>query len=246
MPPGATSPLWMKKTVAGKTPVITVDGPGGSGKGMVATHLAGLYGYHLLDSGALYRLVGLVARRAGCLDEENIDESRLAKLATTLAVSFSPTGNPENPLTIMLSDEDVTSAVRTDEAGVDASRVAALAGVRERLFSLQQSFRKPPGLVADGRDMGTVVFRDAKAKIFLTASVQARAERRYNQLKHKGMGANLHALFQSIQARDERDRNREVSPLRPAEDACVIDSTDMGIEEVLDHVVAIVAEKLGR
>ena len=246
MPPEVTSLLWMKKIVAGKTPVMTVDGPGGSGKGMVATHLAGLYGYHLLDSGALYRLVGLAGRRAGCLDGENIDESRLVKLAATLEVSFSSTGNPENPLTITLSGEEVTSAVRTDEAGVDASRVAALVGVREQLFSLQQSFRKPPGLVADGRDMGTVVFRDAKVKIFLTASAQARAERRYNQLKHKGVGATLHDLFQSIRARDERDRSRKVSPLRPAEDACVIDSTDMGIEEVLDHVVAIVAEKLGR
>jgi cytidylate kinase len=135
--------------------------------------------------------------------------------------------------------------VRTNEAGVDASRVASLPAVRDGLFELQRSFREAPGLVADGRDMGTVVFPEADVKIYLTASAEARAERRYNQLKHKDIDVSLHALFQSIQARDERDMNREVSPLKPAEDAFVIDSTDLDIEEVLKSVEAIVTEKLG-
>ncbi len=135
--------------------------------------------------------------------------------------------------------------MRTDEAGVDASRVASFPAVRDGLFELQRSFRQAPGLVADGRDMGTVVFPEADVKIYLTASAEARAERRYNQLKHKDIDVSLHALFQSIQARDERDTNREVSPLKPAEDAFVIDSTDMDIEQVLQNVDAIVTEKLG-
>lgn len=227
-------------------PVITVDGPSGSGKGVVATHLATLYNYHLLDSGALYRLVGISARNSGLdLAASQPDEARLAEIAVALEVVFEPTGDPENPLKITLSGEDVTTRVRTNEAGVDASIVAAIPGVRAGLLSLQTSFRQSPGLIADGRDMGTVVFPDAEVKIFLTASAEARAKRRYNQLKDKDIGVNLHALFQSIQARDERDTNREVSPLKPAEDAFVIDSTDMDINDVLTSVQAVVKEKLG-
>ena len=160
-------------------------------------------------------------------------------------MAFTPTNNPEDPLEIKLSGEQVAHEVRTDDAGVDASRVASLPAVRDGLFELQRSFRQAPGLVADGRDMGTVVFPEADVKIYLTASVEARAQRRYNQLKDKGIGVNLHALFQSIQDRDERDMNREVSPLKPAEDAFVIDSTDMDIEGVLQNVEAVVTEKLG-
>jgi len=227
-------------------PVITVDGPSGSGKGVVATHLASLYNYHLLDSGALYRLVGIAARNADVdLDASQPEEARLAELAVALEVDFEATGEPESPLKITLSGEDVTTRVRTNEAGVDASIVAAIPGVRAGLFSLQASFRQSPGLIADGRDMGTVVFPDADVKIFLTASAEARAKRRYNQLKDKDIGVSLHALFQSIQARDERDTNREVSPLKPAEDAFVIDSTDMDINDVLKSVLAVVKEKLG-
>ncbi|MBL6689619.1 MAG: (d)CMP kinase [Pseudomonadales bacterium] len=226
-------------------PVIAVDGPSGSGKGVVASYLATQYGYHLLDSGALYRLVGLAARKAGIELENNPDQVVLGDIAQSLDVSFTPTNDPENPLAITLNGERVEAEVRTDEAGVDASLVGAVPSVRDGLFELQRSFREAPGLVADGRDMGTVVFPQADVKIFLTASAEARAERRYNQLKHKDIGVSLHDLFQSIQARDERDRTREVSPLRPADDAFVIDSTDMDIEEVLHQVQAIVTEKLG-
>jgi cytidylate kinase len=226
--------------------VIAVDGPSGSGKGVVSSSLAERYGYHLLDSGALYRLVGVAARKADIrLEEPPLDEARLSAMAAKLDVRFVPTNDPESPLKIMLSDEDVTSEVRTDEAGVDASRVASMPGVRAGLNGLQHSFRQPPGLVADGRDMGTEVFPDADVKIFLTASAEARAERRYNQLKHKDISVSLHDLFLSIQARDERDTNREVSPLKPAEDAFVIDSTDMDIDQVLQRVFDIVTEKLG-
>ncbi len=226
--------------------VVTVDGPSGSGKGVITKHIANYYGYHILDSGALYRLVGLAARKAGIdLDTDNLDEESIASVAATMNVDFKATEDPENPLQISLDGEDVTAAVRTDEAGVDASAVAPLGQVRDSLFDLQRSFRRAPGLVADGRDMGTVVFPDADVKIYLTASAEARAERRYNQLKDKDISVSLHDLFLSIQARDERDTTREVSPLRPADDAHVIDSTDMTIPEVFDQVINIVTEKLG-
>lgn len=227
-------------------PIIALDGPSGSGKGVVANFLSTQYKFHLLDSGALYRLVGIAARRSSiALENSPLDELVLGEIARSLDVAFTPTNNPEDPLEIMLFGEQVSHEVRTDEAGVDASRVASLPAVRDGLFELQRSFRQAPGLVADGRDMGTVIFPEADVKIYLTASAKARAERRYNQLIHKGMGVNLHDLFQSIQARDERDMNREVSPLTPAEDAFVIDSTDMDIEAVLQNVIAIVTEKLG-
>ena len=227
-------------------PIIALDGPSGAGKGVVANFLSTQYKFHLLDSGALYRLVGIAARRNGlALENFALDEALLGEIARSLDVVFIPTNNPEDPLEIMLSGEQVAHEVRTDEAGVDASRVASLPSVRDGLFELQRSFRKSPGLVADGRDMGTVIFPEADVKIYLTASAKARAGRRYNQLIHKGINVNMADLFQSIQARDERDMNRAVSPLKPAEDAFVIDSTDMGIEEVLRNVEAIVTEKLG-
>jgi len=226
-------------------PVIAVDGPSGSGKGVVTSHLAERYGFHILDSGALYRLVGIAARNAGlALENPDFDQARVAALAATLDVSFDPTGDPENPLSIKLDGTDVTLRLRSDEAGVDASRVASIQALRDNLGDLQRSFRRAPGLVADGRDMGTAIFPDADAKIFLTASAEARAERRYNQLKHKDIGVSLAALFQSIRARDERDMSREASPLRPADDALVVDSTDMTIEEVLETVQAFVSQKL--
>jgi cytidylate kinase len=228
-----------------RIPVIAVDGPSGSGKGVVTSHLAEHYGFHILDSGALYRLVGIAARNDGlALENVDFDQSRAAALAAALDISFDPTGDPESPLSIKLDGNDVTLRLRSDEAGVDASRVASIQSVRDNLGDLQLSFRREPGLVADGRDMGTAIFPNADAKIFLTASAEARAERRYNQLKHKDIGVSLHALFQSIQARDERDMSREASPLRPADDALVVDSTDMSIEEVLETVQAFVSQKL--
>ena len=227
-------------------PIIALDGPSGAGKGVVANFLSTQYGFHLLDSGALYRLVGIAARRTSiALENSPLDEAVLGEIARSLDVAFTSTNNPEDPLEIMLYGEQVAHEVRTDEAGVDASRVASLPAVRDGLFELQRSFRQSPGLVADGRDMGTVVFPEAEVKIYLTASAKARAERRYNQLIHKGINVTMPDVFQSIQARDERDMNRVVSPLKPAEDAFVIDGTDMDIEEVLRNVEAIVTEKLG-
>ncbi len=225
-------------------PVITVDGPSGSGKGVICQHLSKHLGFQILDSGALYRVVGLAARRAGVDLEGELDEALLTDIASDLSLAFEPTNDPEEPVRILLSGEDITGEIRTDQAGVDASTVAPLPGVRDALFELQRSFRRPPGLIADGRDMGTVVFPDAAVKIFLTASAEARAERRYNQLKHKDISVSLHDLFLSIKARDERDSSRKVSPLVPAEDAFVIDSTDLPIEKVVEDVVAIVSEKL--
>ena len=227
-------------------PIIALDGPSGAGKGVVANFLSTQYEFHLLDSGALYRLVGIAARRASiALENSPLDEAVLGEIARSLDVAFTSTNNPEDPLEIILYGEQVAHEVRTDEAGVDASRVASLPAVRDGLFELQRSFRQSPGLVADGRDMGTVVFPEAEVKIYLTASAKARAERRYKQLIHKGINVTMPSLLQSIQARDERDMNRVVSPLKPAEDAFVIDSTDMDIEEVLRNVQALVTEKLG-
>jgi len=225
-----------------KTPVIAIDGPSGSGKGVITQKLASHLGFHILDSGALYRLIGLDARKHGT--DLNAEE-KLADRARNLDVRFKPTGNAEEPLHILLQGEDVTAQLRTNEAGVDASKVAALQSVRQAIGALQRSFQQPPGLVADGRDMGTVVFSDAVVKIYLTASAEARAQRRYNQLKDKDISVNLHALFQSIQARDERDMNREVAPLKAAEDAVIIDSTELNIDEVFEQVLSIVNEKLG-
>ncbi len=225
-----------------RVPVVAIDGPSGSGKGVITHRLAQALGFHILDSGALYRLIGLAARKHGVPFE---DESHLAELARGLDVEFVPTGNDENPLLVQLEGEDVTRALRTDEAGTDASRVAPIAAVRDGIKDLQRGFRKAPGLVADGRDMGTVVFTDAQIKIYLTASAEARAERRHKQLIGKGISGSLHDLFESIKARDERDMNREVAPLRPAGDAIIIDSTALTIDEVFGQVLSIVTKKLG-
>ena len=222
-------------------PVITIDGPSGSGKGAITHRLAEALGFHILDSGALYRLIGLAARRRNiALDAEDA----LVKLALELEIEFQPTSDPEEPIEILLFGERVTRDLRTNEAGTDASKVAPIEAVREAIKDLQQDFRKAPGLIADGRDMGTVVFVDADAKIYLTASAEARAERRYKQLKDKGIDVSLHALFISIQERDERDMNREVAPLIPAADARVIDSTKMDIDQVFNEALAFVRERL--
>ena len=230
------------KQVEQDVPVIAIDGPSGSGKGVVTWRVAQELGFHILDSGALYRLIGLAARKHRVsLD----DEAALTEVARNLDVEFLPTNHMDSPLTIVLEGEPVTDAVRTDQAGTDASTVAAVAPVRDAIRDLQRGFKQSPGLVADGRDMGTVVFTDAPVKIYLTASAEARAERRYKQLIDKGIGVSLHDLFLSIQARDERDMNRKVAPLRPADDAVIIDSTMMTIDEVVARVLAAVAEKIG-
>ncbi|MEL0092411.1 MAG: (d)CMP kinase [Pseudomonadales bacterium] len=224
----------------GKTvPVVTIDGPSGSGKGAVTAQIAEWSGFHVLDSGALYRLVGLAARRAGVsLD----DERALAEIATHLDTTFQPEDGEED-WAVYLGTEVVTALIRTDEAGVDASLVSQFSGVRGALIERQRAFKAAPGLIADGRDMGTIVFPDATLKIFLTASAEERANRRYKQLKNKGMDVNFAALLESIQARDVRDMTRSVAPLVPAEDSVVIDSSELSLSEVVQRVRSLMIER---
>ena len=209
-------------------PVVTIDGPTASGKGTVAARVAAALGYHYLDSGALYRLVALRALESGTADS---DAPGLARLAGQMRPRFLD-GRVE------LDGRDVTKSIRTEEVSRAASRVAVHAPVRAALTDLQLGFRRPPGLVADGRDMGTVVFPSARLKIFLTASLEARADRRYKQLIEKGLAANMRDLLADLRARDERDSNRAASPLRPAEDAYRLDSSTLSVDEVVAQILA--------
>ena len=219
-------------THATEIPVVTIDGPSGSGKGTIARRVAETLGWHLLDSGALYRLVALDAgRKSIALD----DETALAELACNLDVQFA--SDPAGEEQIFLNAEDVTASVRTEEAGTGASAVAAIQAVRDALLGRQRAFRRAPGLVADGRDMGTQVFTDAALKVFLTASSEERAKRRHKQLNAKGIGVSLAAVSRDIADRDRRDSERSVAPLRPAEDARIVDSSGQSIEAVTKTVL---------
>ena len=214
-------------------PVITVDGPSGAGKGTVAKLLAEQLKFKILDSGALYRLTGLLVNRAG----NGFDnEAQAAELASSMQVEFTADG-------VILNGEDVSLAIRTESAGNDASKVAAMPAVRAALLDWQKAFAKMPGLIADGRDMGTTVFPQAPLKIFLTASPEERAQRRHKQLNEKGISSSIAALAAEIAERDERDRTRATSPLVPADDAIVIDSTSLAIDEVVQQILTLWSDR---
>lgn len=228
-------------TSSNPVPVVTVDGPSGSGKGTVCRLLARRLGWHLLDSGALYRLVGLAARRHAI---DPADHLALEALARDLDVRFaSDAAEGAVHERVILEGEDVGPMLRSEEVGMLASVIAVVPGVRSALLIRQRAFRQPPGLVADGRDMGTVVFPDATLKVFLTASAEERAQRRYKQLKEKGETVSLPRLVEDIVARDRRDAERAVAPLRPAPDAVSIDTTGLGIEQVFLRLLAAAREK---
>ena len=219
-------------------PVLAIDGPGGAGKGTVSRLVAGRLGWHLLDSGALYRLVALDARQRGLGFEA---EPALAELAARLDAQFESHGDQTR---ILLNGLDVTEAIRSEAAGDGASRVAALPGVRRSLVGRQRQFRQPPGLVADGRDMGAVIFPDAGLKVFLTASVEERARRRHKQLKDKGIDVSLSDLSRDMVERDRRDSARAIAPLKPSDDARLLDTTGMDVAAVVSVVLGWVAESI--
>ncbi len=219
-------------TESSPIPVIAIDGPSGAGKGTLSRLVANRLGYHLLDSGALYRLTALAAMNAGA-DLDNPEA--VADIARHLDVRFDTAGEDTR---ILLQEQDVSRDIRTEAVSMNASRVAAYPPVREALLQRQRDFRQAPGLVADGRDMGTTVFPDSGVKIFLTASPEARAERRYLQLQEKGEKVDMDALVADIRERDKRDSERAVSPLKPADDAHLLDSTHLTIEQVLESILA--------
>ena len=224
---------------ATSVPIITIDGPSGSGKGTVSRAVAQAFGWALLDSGALYRLAALAGRQAGVVLD---DEASLSRLAQDLDLLFGSDAVGEE--VVKMAGKDVTRAIRTEQAGNDASRVAALPGVRAALLERQRRFAVPPGLVADGRDMGTVVFPHAEVKIFLTASAGERAARRHKQLKQKGVAANLAALSLEIAERDLRDTQRAISPLVASADAVQVDTTGMSVSAVVEHVLGVARQRL--
>ncbi|ALN58274.1 (d)CMP kinase [Lysobacter enzymogenes] len=215
-------------------PVLTIDGPSGSGKGTISRLVAQRLGWHYLDSGALYRAVGVAA---GWADLDLADPAALVRCAFDTHIGFRDDASGE--LRVLVNDVDATDELRTETAGAAASAIAAIPEVRAALKDRQRAFRQEPGLVADGRDMGTVIFPDAQYKVFLTASAEERAERRYKQLKDKGVSVTLDGLLREILARDARDAQRAVAPLRPADDAVRIDTTGLGIDTVVEQVLAL-------
>lgn len=220
-------------------PVITIDGPSGSGKGTLCRKLADKLGWHLLDSGALYRLSGYAVCKAGIdLDTAADHEQAIADIALAMDIEF--TSHADGSEKIVLNGEEVTPFIRTEEGGSRASKVAALPMLRSALVDVQHNFCKAPGLIADGRDMGTVIFPDAPAKVFLTASAEERAQRRYKQLIDMGHSVSLAAILQDIQARDERDSSRSVAPLKPANDALELDTSSLDADQVFAKVYKLI------
>ncbi len=223
-----------------EVPIITIDGPSGTGKGTICSYLTDWLQWNFLDSGALYRVLALAAQKRGI---DNNDEAKLADLAENLNVEFKVAG-AGSLVDVILDGEVVTDEIRTEEAGNAASQVAQIVAVRKALLSRQKAFHKAPGLVADGRDMGTVVFPQANLKIYLTASAEERAKRRLKQLMDKGISANLRDLSVDIAERDERDSTRAASPLKPAEGAVIIDTSTLDIDEVVAKISELVKEQI--
>ncbi len=223
-------------------PVICLDGPSGVGKGTICLAVAKKLGWHILDSGSLYRITALqVSREFPDLMVDSLDATKLADIAKNLSVSYQ---EKNNELVISLDGEDITQLIRNEEIGAKASQIAVIPAVREALLARQRAFLVEPGLVADGRDMGTVVFPQAVLKIYLTATPQERAQRRYKQLKDKGIDANLSALVEELRMRDDRDMNRKTAPLKPASDAIIIDTSLLGIEQVTNEVMQSVNQRV--
>ena len=221
-------------------PIITIDGPGGTGKGTVCSQLAYLLKWNFLDSGALYRVLAIAADRNQITSE---DQFKLVELINNLDVEFK-IYSPERIVEVLFNGEVVTNEIRTEECGKAASVIAPIAAVRKALLVRQRSYCKEPGLIADGRDMGTIVFPDAGLKIFLTASIEERVKRRFKQLKEGGISVNLRRLRMEIEERDERDSKREVSPLKPAEDAIIVDTTTLEVKEVVKKISGLVIDKI--
>ncbi len=223
-------------------PVICLDGPSGVGKGTICLAVARKLGWHILDSGSLYRITALqVNRDFPEQPVDSLDATKLADIAKKLNVSYE---EKNNELVIYLAGEDITQLIRNEKIGAKASQIAAIPEVREALLARQRAFLLEPGLVADGRDMGTVVFPQAAVKIYLTATPQERAQRRYKQLKEKGIDANLSALVEELRVRDERDMNRKTAPLKPASDAIIIDTSTLNIEQVTEKVMQLVNQRV--
>lgn len=221
--------------------IITIDGPSGSGKGTLAAKLAAHYQYNLLDSGALYRLLGLSLHKQNLLEKLDTELTKCAEIAAKLDIKFVTSASGTQ---ILLDGEDVTQTIRTERVGDFASKVAAIPALRAALLERQHAFAQAPGLVADGRDMATSIFPDAQAKIYLTASAQSRAERRVKQLQGMGLDVKINDILANIEARDKRDMERTVAPLKPAEDAYIIDSSTLGIDEVFNLMTAYIDQQL--
>lgn len=223
--------------------IITIDGPSGSGKGTLAAKLAAHYHFHLLDSGALYRLLGLSLHHHNLLDELDTKLAECVQIATNLDIQFVST---ESGVQVWLNGEDVSQTIRTERVGEYASKVAAIPELRAALVARQHAFAQAPGLVADGRDMATSIFPDAQAKIYLTASAQSRAQRRVKQLQAMGVDVKINDILANIEARDKRDMERTVAPLKPAADAYIIDSSDLNIDEVFKLMTTYVDQQLAQ